>query len=734
MPIRAAQLIVEIAADISKLTKGAAEANGLLGKVGKSMAIAGAGMTAAITLPAIGAAAGMLKVAMSMEQSQIAFTTMLKSGEKATVFLKDLREFAKSTPFEFTELQDASRRLLAMGFAAEKILPMMTNIGDAVSGLGLGAEGVDRVTLALGQLQAKGKVSGQEMMQLTEAGIPAWKYLAESMGKSTAEVMKMSEQGLIPAGQAIDYILAGMNKDFGGMMAAQSKTAAGQLSNLKDVIVALAADMGESLLPIAKELIAKAQGAVQYFNDLTDAGKKNVLVWIGIAAAAGPATTILGGAVATIGKLIPMVQGLGAAFSLMAGASSVGGVLSVASLGIAGLTAVALPAAAAVVAVAIAWDKLIPKFKELEKIKFSALEKHEQDMRKANVTWREYAIEMVRANNVAGELTPTQQRIADALLDGTLKGDAYNERLAQMVGELNLVTETNWTGVLAQQGMNDMVAQGIPYFGFLGDAVMYTNDSLVALGDGTAASTQLFEEMIAGASRTKESLGGLLGEVKNIQTEMNNWVTNTAGSVQSMLGQKLPESSAAYRQGLEAIDEVMGTQYTKQLDLNIATQALLDLYADNKNVDAFKEGLKKIKEEGLAGMEEQLKTVTEKAQELYEKLIHLPKNIKIEIDFDVKDYPQWLNVDKNALWNPKTDVTRTALPKALGGPVYSGLSYLVGERGPELFQPSVAGTIIPNQHTSTKTTQVTVFNQGGEPMTEDGLARAIAQWEWAYGV
>jgi len=282
--------------------------------------------------------------------------------------------------------------------------------------------------------------------------------------------------------------------------------------------------------------------------------------------------------------------------------------------------------------------------------------------------------------------------------------------------------------------MNDMVAQGIPYFGFLGDAVMYTNDSLVALGNGMAVSSQSFEELVAGASKTKESLGGLLGEVKNIRTEMNNWVTNTASSVQSMLGQKLPESSAAYRQGLEAIDEVMGTQYTKQLDLNIATQALLDLYADNKNVDAFKEGLKKIKEEGLAGMEEQLKTVTEKAQELYEKLIHLPKNIKIEIDFDVKDYPQWLNVDKNALWNPKTDVTRTALPKALGGPVYSGLSYLVGERGPELFQPSVAGTIIPNQHTSTKTTQVTVFNQGGEPMTEDGLARAIAQWEWAYGV
>jgi hypothetical protein len=62
------------------------------------------------------------------------------------------------------------------------------------------------------------------------------------------------------------------------------------------------------------------------------------------------------------------------------------------------------------------------------------------------------------------------------------------------------------------------------------------------------------------------------------------------------------------------------------------------------------------------------------------------------------------------------------------------LPYLVGEHGPELFRPSTAGTIIPNQQTSTRSMQVTVFNQGGEPMTEDGLGRAIAQWEWAYGV
>jgi tape measure domain-containing protein len=701
MPIKAAQLIVEIAADISKLTKGASEANGVLGKVGKSLAIAGAGMTAAITLPAIGAGIGMLKVAMGMEQSQIAFTTMLKSGEKATAFLKDLREFAKATPFEFTELQDASRRLLAMGFAAEKILPMMTNIGDAVSGLGLGAEGVDRVTLALGQMQAKSKVSGQEMMQLTEAGIPAWKYLAEAMGKSTSEVMKMSEQGLIPAGAAIDALLAGMNKDFGGMMAAQAKTAAGQLSNLKDAIVELAADMGASLLPIAKELIAKAQEGVQYFNDLTDAGKKNVLMWIGIAAAAGPVITGLGGIVTGLGAvkkaMIAMQLSTAGAIGVMAG--------------------LAVAVAAVAVAYTVFQERQAKNAAKEDKIAATA-KSYEEYRKQVDALAASQGLQI----NASGQLVQTI---------------AYQGFVTEKLIQDNFaLTEQMWITIQNQQGLNDMVSQGIPYFGFLGDAIMYTNDSLVTLGNGMGISNQAFEAMVTSASNAKASLGGMVTDIKNIQTSMSNWVTNEASSVQNMLGQKLPESSAAYRKGLEAIDEIMGTQYTKAFDLEQKTNALLNQYARTRDVDAFKEGLRKIKEEGLAGMEEQLKTVTEKAQALYDKLLALPTEIQIKIGFTVEDLPAW--IDRTVVSSSSQSLRKgtgvTSFAKALGGPVYSGLPYLVGEHGPELFRPSTAGTIIPNQQTSTRSMQVTVFNQGGEPMTEDGLGRAIAQWEWAYGV
>jgi len=168
------------------------------------------------------------------QQAQIAFTTMLGDGDKAKVFLDDLQKFAASTPFEFPELLQASQRLLAMGFSAEEVKPTLTAVGDAVAGLGGGGEMVGRVTTALGQMQAKGKASGEEIMQLTEAGIPAWQMLADAIGVSVPEAMKMVTAGTISSDTAISALVAGMNTKFGGLMEKQSQTFGGLFSTIKD--------------------------------------------------------------------------------------------------------------------------------------------------------------------------------------------------------------------------------------------------------------------------------------------------------------------------------------------------------------------------------------------------------------------------------------------------------------------------------------------------------------------
>jgi len=231
---------------------------GLAGGLGVPLGLGG--IAAAI----IGVGAASIKLGMDMEQTKMAFTTLLGSSDAAKKHLEELRDFAATTPFQFNDLTAASQKLQAMGFEAKNVIPMLTDLGDAASAMGAGgAEKIDRMVLALGQMQAKGKVSAQEMNQLTEANIPGWRYLSEAMGMTTAEVMKLSEKGLLPADAAIQAILKGMREDFGGMMAKQAETAAGQVSNLTDALMRFGTVLGEVANPSIKE---GAKGIAGYVN------------------------------------------------------------------------------------------------------------------------------------------------------------------------------------------------------------------------------------------------------------------------------------------------------------------------------------------------------------------------------------------------------------------------------------------------------------------------------------
>jgi tape measure domain-containing protein len=176
-----------------------------------------------------------LGMAGEFEQTKITFESLLGSDEKAQRFLGELQDYAEKTTFEFVQLADTSKKLLALGVAAEDILPMMTAVGNAATGLGLGAEGIDKMILALGKMRTKSKVSVEDMLRLTETGIPAWDILAKKMGMTTQQVMKLSEDGLLPAEKAVDALIEGMNQRFPNMMDRQSQSLLGMWSNMKEV-------------------------------------------------------------------------------------------------------------------------------------------------------------------------------------------------------------------------------------------------------------------------------------------------------------------------------------------------------------------------------------------------------------------------------------------------------------------------------------------------------------------
>lgn len=196
----------------------------------------------------LAAAGGAVKLAGDAEQAQVAFTTLLGSGQKARSFLAELSQFAARTPFELPGLQNSSRKLLAFGFTAQQIIPMMTAIGDAVGALGGGAPEIDRVTLALGQMQAKGKVSAEEMNQLAELGIPAWDMLAKAIGISIPEAMQRAQNGAISASEAIPGILQGMEDRFAGSMDTQSQTLLGLWSTVTDTARQTLTGLGQFLV------------------------------------------------------------------------------------------------------------------------------------------------------------------------------------------------------------------------------------------------------------------------------------------------------------------------------------------------------------------------------------------------------------------------------------------------------------------------------------------------------
>lgn len=181
-----------------------------------------------------------------MEQARIGFTSLLGSADAAAVFVGQLQDFAAKTPFEFPQLQDAAKKFLAFGFAAKDVIPSLTAVGDAVAALGGGTEVVDRVVMALGQIKSKGRVQGEELLQLAEAGIPAYQILADKLKLTGQEVANIGEKG-ISAEIAIKALTEGMNERFGGMMAAQSQSFTGLMSTLKDNASMLAGFLGEDL-------------------------------------------------------------------------------------------------------------------------------------------------------------------------------------------------------------------------------------------------------------------------------------------------------------------------------------------------------------------------------------------------------------------------------------------------------------------------------------------------------
>jgi tape measure domain-containing protein len=167
------------------------------------------------------------------EQYRVAFETMLGSADKARKMLQDMSNFARSTPFTLPEVVESSKQLLAFGIAQERVLPTMKMLGDVAAGVGVP---VGRIAYAFGQVKVAGKLMASELLQFTNAGVPLIEYLAVVMKKPQTEIRNMVEAGQIGFDK-VETAFALMTQSggrFDNMMAKQSTTFNGLMSNIKD--------------------------------------------------------------------------------------------------------------------------------------------------------------------------------------------------------------------------------------------------------------------------------------------------------------------------------------------------------------------------------------------------------------------------------------------------------------------------------------------------------------------
>ena len=265
---RTLQILIEAKDNASSQLKGLNAQLKTLTPAFQTMAVAGT-----VAFSAVTASLGvMLSKAGEFEQTSIAFETMLGSEEKAIKLLKEMEDFAKVTPFELSGLEEQVKKLLAYGIAEEDVIETTRMLGDISAGVGM--DKLPNLTLAFGQVKAATRLTGMELRQFTEAGVPLLAELAKVLKVDVKEVQAMVSAGKVgfPLVEKALANLTGEGGKFYNLMAKQSTTLNGLISNLQDEFDIFLRNEGALFIDMAKDIVTNLRDVVKVISDFS---KKN---------------------------------------------------------------------------------------------------------------------------------------------------------------------------------------------------------------------------------------------------------------------------------------------------------------------------------------------------------------------------------------------------------------------------------------------------------------------------
>ncbi|SUV41631.1 tape measure protein [Phocaeicola vulgatus] len=219
--------------------------------------IGGAGV-----LKALGAE--MIRVRGEFQAADTAIETLLGNKEKANALMSQVREFAKISPLEFSDVTAATQMMLGFNIEAEKVPRYLQAIGDVSMG---NTQKFNSMTLAFSQMSAAGKLMGQDLNQMINAGFNPLQIMSEKTGKSIATLKDEMSKGAISAEMVqqafIDATSAGGR--FYQMSENASKEINGQLSMMQDALDSVFNELGTKSESVIMDGIQMTTSLIQNY-------------------------------------------------------------------------------------------------------------------------------------------------------------------------------------------------------------------------------------------------------------------------------------------------------------------------------------------------------------------------------------------------------------------------------------------------------------------------------------
>lgn len=232
----------EVSDEYERFAKKTDDAKGVMSRV-KDTLSSGLGLIG-IGTSIVGLGSQMIQTRKQFQMIDSSIQTLLGSKEKADALLSQVKQYAAISPLELSSIASATQMMLGFNLEAEEVPKFISAIGDVSMGE---AGKFNSLTLAFSQMSATGKLMGQDLNQMINAGFNPLSEISRTTGRSVAELKEEMSKGAISAKMVQDAFISATSAGgkFHNMSQESAKTIGGQMSMLQDSIDAMFNEWGE---------------------------------------------------------------------------------------------------------------------------------------------------------------------------------------------------------------------------------------------------------------------------------------------------------------------------------------------------------------------------------------------------------------------------------------------------------------------------------------------------------